>query len=119
MIRRAVELEVGDVFGKRQLGNGELVLHRPGVLLVDLRVEQVGNDVLGFVLALDRSRHDLVEGCLHAVELEFAHELEDLGSFHQMALRRFENDIGEMDAMTEGFGTGGFPQRADWQSAPR
>ena len=86
--RRAVELEVGDVLGKRQLGNGELVFDRPGLLLVDFGVEQVADDALGFVLAFDRGRHDLVEGGLHAIELEFAHEVEDLGSFHQMVLRR-------------------------------
>src|SRR6187402_2059814 len=31
---------------------------------------------------LTRSRHDLVEGGLHAVELEFAHEVEQLGALH-------------------------------------
>ena len=80
--RRAVELEVGDVLGKRQLGNGELVFDRPGLLLVDLGVEQVADNALRFVLTLNGSCHDLVEGSLHAVELEFAHEVEDLGSFH-------------------------------------
>src|SRR2546423_2306267 len=58
------------------------------LLLVDLGIEQVADNALRFVLALDRSRHDLVEGGLQAVELEFAHEVEDLGSFHQMVLRR-------------------------------
>jgi hypothetical protein len=86
--RRAIELEVLEVLGKRQLGDGELVFDRPGLLLVDLGVEQVADNALGFVLALNRSRHDLVEGGLHAVELEFAHEVEDLGSFHQTVLRR-------------------------------
>jgi len=36
----------------------------------------------------DGRGHDLVEGGLHAVELEFAHEVEELGSFHQMVLLR-------------------------------
>jgi hypothetical protein len=40
------------------------------------------------VLPLDGPRHDLVEGGFHAVKLEFAHEVEDLSSFHQMVLRR-------------------------------
>ena len=86
--RRAVELEVGDILGKRQLGNGELVFDRHGLLLVDLGVEQVSDNALRFVLALDGNCHDLVEGGFHAVELELAHEDEDLGSFHQMVLRR-------------------------------
>lgn len=53
--QRAVELEVGDVLGKRQLCNGELVFDRPGLLLVDLGVERIADDALTFVLALDGS----------------------------------------------------------------
>jgi hypothetical protein len=34
------------------------------------------------VLAFDSSGHDLVEGGLHAVELELAHEVEELSAFH-------------------------------------
>src|SRR3982075_512994 len=85
---RALELEVLKVLGKRQLGDGELVLDRAGLLLVDLGVEQVADNALGFVLALDGSRHDLVEGGLHAVELELAHEVEQLSTFHQLVLLR-------------------------------
>src|SRR6478752_5658953 len=55
--RRAVELEVGDVLGKWQLGDGELVFDRPGLLLVDLGGEQIADDTLGFMLAFDGSRH--------------------------------------------------------------
>jgi hypothetical protein len=80
--RRALELEVVEVLGERQLGDGELVLDRAGLLLVDLGVEQVADNALGFVLTLDGSRHDLVEGSLHAVELEFAHEIEQLSALH-------------------------------------
>jgi hypothetical protein len=40
------------------------------------------------LLAFDSGGHDLVEGGLHAVELELAHEIEELGSFHQMVLLR-------------------------------
>ena len=86
--RCASELEVIEVLGQRQLGDGELVLDRPRLLLVDLGAEQIADDVLRFVLTLDRRRHDLVEGSPHAVELELTHEVEDLGSFHQMILRR-------------------------------
>ena len=78
----ALELEVLKVLGERQLGDGELVLDRAGLLLVDLGVEQVADNALGFVLTLDGSRHDLVEGSLHAVELEFAHEIEQLSALH-------------------------------------
>ena len=86
--RRTLELEVLEVLGKRQLGDGELVLDRAGLLLVDFGIEQIANNTLGLVLALDGDRHDLVKGGLHAVELKLTHEVEDLGSFHQMVLRR-------------------------------
>jgi hypothetical protein len=39
--RGAVELEVGNILGKRQFGDGELVFDRPGLLLVDLGVGPV------------------------------------------------------------------------------
>jgi len=86
--RRALELEVLEVLGKRQLCDGELVLDRAGLLLVDLGVEQVADNALGFVLALYGGRHDLVECSLHAVELELTHEVEELSTFHQMVLLR-------------------------------
>jgi hypothetical protein len=84
----AFELEVLKILGKRQFGNGELVLDRAGLLLVDLGVEQVADNALGFVLTLDGSCHNLVEGGLHAVELELTHEVEQLSTFHQMVLLR-------------------------------
>ncbi len=46
--------------------------------------EQVADDALRFMLALDGGGHDLVEGGLHAVELELGHKVEELSSFHQM-----------------------------------
>jgi hypothetical protein len=42
----------------------------------------ITDDTLRFMLAFDSGGHDLVEGSLHAVELEFAHEVEQLGAFH-------------------------------------
>ena len=86
--RRTVELEVVEVLGERQLGDSELVFDRASLLLVDLGGEQVADDALRFVLAFDRGGHDLVEGGLHAMELKFAHEVEELGSFHQTVLLR-------------------------------
>src|SRR6478672_11616324 len=86
--RRALELEVVEVLGERQLGDGELVLDRARLLLADLGVEQIADDALRLVLAFDGGGHDLVEGGLHAVELELAHEIEELGSFLQLVLLR-------------------------------
>src|SRR5690349_21975672 len=80
--RRVLELEVVEVLGERQLGNGELVLDRACLLLADLGGEQFADDALGLMLAFDSGGHDLVEGSLHAEELELAHEVEELGSFH-------------------------------------
>jgi hypothetical protein len=84
----AFELEVLEILGQRQLCDGELVLDRASLLLVDLGIKQVADNALGFVLALDGGRHDLVEGGLHAVELELAHEVEQLSTFHQIVLLR-------------------------------
>src|SRR6266446_492380 len=73
--RRIVELEVFDVLGEWKLCNRELVLDRSRLLLADLGREQIADDALRFVLALDRGRHDLIEGGLHSVELKLAHEI--------------------------------------------
>ena len=86
--RRVCELEVIEVLGERQLGNGELVFDRAGLLLVDLGGKQIADDALWFMLAFDGGSHDLVEGGLHAIELKLAHEVEEFGSFHQMVLLR-------------------------------
>jgi hypothetical protein len=40
------------------------------------------------MLAFDGRGHDLVEGGLHAEELELTHEVEELSAFHQMVLLR-------------------------------
>jgi hypothetical protein len=76
--RRTLELEVVEVLGEWQLGDGELVFDRSRLLLVDLRRQQIANDALRLMLAFDSGGHDLVEGVLHAVELELTHEVEQL-----------------------------------------
>jgi hypothetical protein len=67
---------------------GELVFDRARLFLVDLGGEQSPSDVLRFMLAFDGRGHDLIEGGLHAVELTFANQVEELASFHQMVLLR-------------------------------
>src|SRR6185369_2961472 len=86
--RCALELEVIEVLGERQLGDGELVFDRARLFLVDLGLEQITDDALRFVLAFDSGGHDLVEGVLHAVELELTHKVEELRAFHQLVLLR-------------------------------
>ena len=44
--RRALELEDIEIFGERQLGDGELVLDRARLLLADLGIEQIADDAL-------------------------------------------------------------------------
>lgn len=86
--RRAFELEVRQVLGQGQLGGGELILDGSGLLLGDLGLEQVADDAGRLVLALHGMAHHLVERCAHAVELERAHQVEDMGAFHGGLLRR-------------------------------
>ena len=86
--RRAREGELVDVLGERQLGDGDLVLDRARLLLGDLGLEQIADDRLWLVGALHGRLDDLVEGGLHAVELELAHGGEDLLAFHHTALLR-------------------------------
>jgi hypothetical protein len=64
----------------------ELRSPRPSIVFMS-SFYQMAN-VLRFVLAFDSGRHDLVEGGLHAVELELAYEVEQLSTFHQMVLLR-------------------------------
>jgi hypothetical protein len=86
--RRADEVELVDVLGQRQLGDGQLILDRARLLLGDLGAEQVAEDARRLVPALDAGGHHLVVGRAHAAELEPRHQLEDVGAFHQEALRR-------------------------------
>ena len=80
--RGFLEVELVDLLGQRQLGDGHLVFDRARLLLIDLRLQEVADDLLGFVLSLHRSGDDLVIGGLHAVELELAHRVQNLRSFH-------------------------------------
>jgi hypothetical protein len=79
--------ELLDLAGERQLGDGDLVFDRPRLLLVDLGSQQVADDPLGLVLAPDGGGHQFVIGRTHAEELQVGHGGEDIGAFHQPALR--------------------------------
>ena len=48
------EREVVDVFGERQLGDGKLIFDRSGLFLRYLGLEQIADEVLRLVLALER-----------------------------------------------------------------
>src|SRR5690606_16813166 len=85
---RVGEVEVVDVFGQWQLGDGELVFDGAGLLLGDLGRQQVADDPGRLVLPFDAGGHDLGIGAAHAVELQRSHQFQNLGSFHQLALLR-------------------------------
>jgi hypothetical protein len=80
--RRAGEVERVDVFGQRQLGDGHLVANGARLLLGDLGLQEVAHNARWLMLALDARTHDRIIGTAHPVELEAAHQVEDLGSFH-------------------------------------
>ena len=84
--RRVLEGEVVEILGERQLRGRDLILDRPRLLLRDLGAQEVAVEALRLVLALERGRERLVVGGLHAVELQFAHHVEDFGSLHRQAL---------------------------------
>ena len=52
--RRALEGEVVEVLGERQFGDGDLVFDRARLLFGDLGVQQVADDALRLMLALER-----------------------------------------------------------------
>jgi len=79
---RLLEVELVDLLGEGEPGDGHLVLDRARLLLADLCREQVAHDLLRLVLALHRGRDDLVIGRLHPVELQLAHRVQHLRSFH-------------------------------------
>ena len=86
--RGGVEVEVVDVLGQRQLGDRHLILDRSRLLLVDLGFEKIADHALRLMLSLHGGGDNLVVGAAHAVELEFAHGFENLGTLHQIVLLR-------------------------------
>lgn len=76
------EVELVDLFGQRQLGDGHLVFDRTRLLLSDLSMQQITNDLLWFMLAFDRCRDDLVVCCSHPVEFQLAHGVQYVSAFH-------------------------------------
>jgi len=78
------EVELVDLFGQGQLGDGHLVFDRTGLLLGDLSMEQIADYLLRLMLAFDGCRDDLVVRCSHPVEFELAHCIQDLRAFHSV-----------------------------------
>jgi hypothetical protein len=66
--RRVLEHKIVDILGQRQLGDGELILDRARLLLGDLGLQEIADEALRLMLALQRDGERLVIGGLHAVE---------------------------------------------------
>jgi len=79
---RVDEVEVIDILGQRQLGDGDLVFDGARLFLCNLRLKQITDDAGRLILALDAGGHDLVVGGAHAVKLQRTHHVEDLRTFH-------------------------------------
>ena len=78
----AGEVEVVDVLGQRQLGDGELVFDGARLLLRYLGLQQIADDLRRLVLPLDGDSHDLVIRRSHPVELQRSHQFQHFGAFH-------------------------------------
>ena len=76
------EVEVGQLLGQRQLGATHLVLDGSRLLVGDLGLQQLADDSLHRMLALEAVGEHLVERVAHAGELECGHHLQDLMALH-------------------------------------
>lgn len=56
------EVEIADVLGQGELGHGQPIADRPGLLLGDLRLDQIADAARRLALALDAGGYDLVIG---------------------------------------------------------
>ena len=83
---RAVKVEVVDVLGQREFGDGHLIFDGARLLFGNFGLKKIADDLRRLVLPLYASRHHIIIGGSHAEELERAHEVEDLRAFHQPEL---------------------------------
>lgn len=77
-----LKIELFQLLGQRQFGDGHLVFDRPGLLLADFGGQQIADDLLRLMLAFDGGGQDLVIGGSHPVELQLSHRVYHVGSFH-------------------------------------
>ena len=70
------------LLGQRQLGATHLVLDGSRLLVGDLGLQQLADDSLHRMLALEAVGEHLVERVAHAGELECGHHLQDLMALH-------------------------------------
>jgi hypothetical protein len=65
--RRVLERVVADVLGQRQLGDRELVLDRARLLLRDLGLQEIADEALRLILALERRGQRLIVSAPHPI----------------------------------------------------
>jgi hypothetical protein len=86
--RRAGEIEVINLLGQRQFGDGQLVFDRARLFVGNLGAEQFADNARRLVATFDTRGHHFVIGGAHAVKLEPGHQLENVSPRHQATRRR-------------------------------
>jgi hypothetical protein len=81
--RRVGKDELVDVLEDRELGAANTITDRSGLTVRLLGPEQAGDERIYLVAPRQALAGDLVKAGAHAVELEFAHGVENLVPFHQ------------------------------------
>ena len=81
--RRVGEDELVDVLEDRELRAGDAIADRAGLPVGALGADQAGDQRIKLVAPGEALAGDLVEAGAHAVQLEFAHRLQNLMAFHQ------------------------------------
>jgi hypothetical protein len=81
--RRGGEVELGERLGQREARLAQAIGGRAGAVVGELGLQELTDDLLDRVPALERTGDDLVVGRPHARELERGHHLKDLVALHQ------------------------------------
>ena len=81
--RRVGEDELVDILENRELRAGDAIADRARLPMGALGANEAGDERVKLVAPGEALAGDLVEAGAHAVELEFAHGLQDLVALHQ------------------------------------
>ena len=81
--RGVAEDERIEVFENREFGSADAIADRTSLPVRALGSDQAGDERINLISPRQPLAGDLIEAGAHAVELEFAHGLQDLMAFHQ------------------------------------
>ena len=81
--RRIAEEERIEVFENRELGPADAIADRTGLPMRALGADQAGDERINLIAPGKTLAGNFIEAGAHAVELEFAHGVENLMAFHQ------------------------------------